>query len=53
LDPSLADYLVLQGCALIEMRREERSKRLRASDRRKYDRGDVARFAIGKRVPES
>ena len=34
LAPALADYLVLQGCALIEMRRGDRSKRLRPNDRR-------------------
>jgi hypothetical protein len=34
LAPSLADYLVLQGCALIEMRREDRSKRVRPNERR-------------------
>jgi hypothetical protein len=35
LPPSLADYLVLQGFAIIEMRRAQRSKRFRENDRRR------------------
>jgi hypothetical protein len=54
LAPSLADYLVLQGCALIEMRRESRSKRLRQTDRRTTDKVDATRFSPAmKKVPES
>ena len=34
LAPSLADYLVLEGCALLEMRRGQRSARRRANERR-------------------
>jgi hypothetical protein len=33
--PSLADYLVLQGFATPEMRREKRSQRPRSGDRRR------------------
>jgi hypothetical protein len=31
----LAEYLVALGCAAVEMRSKERSKRLRSSDRRR------------------
>lgn len=34
-DPSVADYLVVEGFAVIEMRRGQRSKRLRPKNRRK------------------
>jgi hypothetical protein len=34
LAPALADYLVLEGCALLEMRRGERSTRRRPNERR-------------------
>jgi hypothetical protein len=34
-DPSLAGYLVLEGFAVFEMRRGQRSQRHRSSDRRK------------------
>jgi hypothetical protein len=34
-DPSLADYLVLEGFAISEMRRADRSRRVRPSDRRR------------------
>jgi hypothetical protein len=36
LPPSVAEYLVLEGYAIIEMRRGQRSKRARRTDRRKY-----------------
>jgi hypothetical protein len=35
LDPLLAQYLVLEGYAVIEMRRLQRSSRTRANDRRR------------------
>jgi hypothetical protein len=35
LDPLLADYLVLEGFAMIEMRRSQRSHRYRPNDRRR------------------
>jgi hypothetical protein len=35
LDASLAEYLVVQGYADIEMRRGERSRRTRANERRR------------------
>jgi hypothetical protein len=35
LDPPLADYLVLQGFAIAEMRRADRSRRPRPTDRRR------------------
>jgi hypothetical protein len=35
LHPSLADYLVLEGYAIIEMRRSSRSRRYRPNDRRR------------------
>ncbi|HEV3215205.1 MAG TPA: hypothetical protein VGZ27_05755 [Vicinamibacterales bacterium] len=35
LDPSVADYLIVQGFARMEMRREERSIGARPGDRRK------------------
>ena len=35
LHPSLADYLVLEGYAVIEMRRLARSRRPRPNDRRR------------------
>jgi hypothetical protein len=38
LPPSMAEYLVLQGFAVIEMRRGQRSKRLRETDRRRTHR---------------
>ncbi len=34
LTPALADYLVMEGYAVIEMRRERRSFRARRTDRR-------------------
>jgi hypothetical protein len=37
LPPSLAQYLVAQGFALLEMRHHVRSSRWRPSDRRKHD----------------
>jgi hypothetical protein len=38
LDSSIAGYLVVQGFAVIEMRRGQRSRRVRPNDRRKPDR---------------
>ena len=35
MDASLAEYLVLEGFAVIEMRRAQRSHRFRANDRRR------------------
>ena len=32
--PLLADYLVMQGYAIVEMRRRQRSQRFRTNDRR-------------------
>ena len=37
LPPSLAQYLVAQGFALLEMRRHVRSSRWRPTERRKHD----------------
>lgn len=36
IDASLAEYLVLEGFAAIEMRRGPRSLRIRANDRRRH-----------------
>jgi hypothetical protein len=36
MDPSLAEYLVLEGFAALEMRRAQRSHRYRTSDRRQH-----------------
>ena len=33
--PLLADYLVMQGYAIVEMRRRQRSRRLRPNERRR------------------
>jgi hypothetical protein len=35
LDPSLAEYLILNGFAFVEMRRADRSRRFRPTDRRR------------------
>jgi hypothetical protein len=35
LDPSVADYLVIEGFAMVEMRRTERRRRTRASEGRR------------------
>jgi hypothetical protein len=35
MNPALAEYLVLEGFALFEMRREQRSSRVRPNERRK------------------
>ena len=35
LDPSVADYLVIEGFAMVEMRRTQRRDRARVSDRRR------------------
>ena len=35
LDPSIADYLVVQGFAIVEMRRRQRSRRARVNERRR------------------
>lgn len=35
LDPSLAEYLMLNGFAFLEMRRADRSRRFRPTDRRR------------------
>jgi hypothetical protein len=34
-EPSLADYLVLNGYAIIEMRKSARSRRMRPNERRR------------------
>lgn len=36
LDPSLADYLVVEGFAVVEMRQRNRSQRFRPNDRRRH-----------------
>jgi len=35
INPAIGDYLVLNGFAIIEMRRQDRSRRLRETDRRR------------------
>jgi hypothetical protein len=44
LPPLLADYLVLQGFAAIEMRRGQRSRRFRPTDRRQQPASEVRQF---------
>ena len=41
LDPGIAEYLVLQGFARFEMRRQQRSRRVRPNDRRKTSINDL------------
>jgi hypothetical protein len=49
LDSSIADYLVVQGFAVIEMRRGQRSQRDRLHDRRSFS-YIIDRYRDGKKV---
>lgn len=48
-DPSIADYLVVQGYAVIEMRRGQRSQRVRLNDRRSFSR-IIDEYRDGKKI---